>query len=103
MGEKAYTRALGEDARKRHFHKTLRGKVVNFVVQLEMKVGGVWKPVIRYDCAHDFSHIDRYNMHGEQEKEALQLSYAESLTLADDDIDLNWETYKTRFLEGQFL
>ena len=39
----------------------------------------------------------------EIEKEALQLSYAESLTLADDDIDLNWETYKTRFLEGQFL
>jgi hypothetical protein len=102
VGEKAYTRALGEDARKRHSHKTLRGKVINFVVQLEVKVDGVWKPVIRYDCAHDFSHIDRYNIHGEQEKEALQLSYAESLTLADDDIDLNWETYKTRFSEGQF-
>ena len=102
MGEKAYTRALGGDARKRHFHKTDRGKVTNFAVQLEVKVDGAWQPVIRYDCAHDFSHIDRYNMRGEQEKEALQLSYAESLTLADDDIDLNWETYKTRFLEGQF-
>jgi hypothetical protein len=102
VGEKAYTRALGEDTRKRHFHRTERGKVINFAVQLEVKVDGVWQPVIRYDCAHDFSHIDRYNIHGEQEKEALQLSYAESLTLADDDIDLNWETYKTRFLEGQF-
>ena len=102
MGEKAYTRALGEDARKRHFHKTERGKVISFAVQLEVKIEGTWQPVIRYDCAHDFSHIDRYNMRGEQEKEALQLSYAESLTLADDDIDLNWETYKTRFLEGQF-
>jgi hypothetical protein len=102
VGEKTYTRALGEDARKRHFHKTERGKVINFAVQLEVKVTGAWQPVIRYDCAHDFSHIDRYNMRGEQEKEALQLSYAESLTLADDDIDLNWETYKTRFLEGQF-
>ena len=102
MGEKTYTRALGEDARKRHFHKTERGKVISFAVQLEVKVEGTWQPVIRYDCAHDFSHIDRYNMRGEQAKEALQLSYAESLTLADDDIDLNWETYKTRFLEGQF-
>ena len=102
MGEKIYTRALGENARKRHFHKTEHGKVINFAVQLEVKVDGAWQPVIRYDCAHDFSHIDRYNIHGEQEKEALQLSYAESLTLADDDIDLNWETYKTRFLEGQF-
>ena len=100
MGEKSYTRALGEDARKRHFHKTERGNVVNFAVQLEVRVDGAWQPVIRYDCAHDFSHIDRYNMRGEQEKETLQLSYAESLTLADDDIDLNWETYKMRFLEG---
>ena len=102
MGEKTYTRALGEDARKRHFHKTERSKVINFAVQLEVKIDGVWRPVIRYDCAHDFSLIDRYNIHGKQEKEALQLSYAESLTLADDDIDLNWETYKTRFLEGEF-
>jgi hypothetical protein len=70
------------------------------VVQLEVKVEGVWRPVIRYDCAHDFSHIDRYNIDGAQEKEALHLPYAESLTLADDDIDLNWEVYKTRFLEG---
>jgi hypothetical protein len=102
MGEKTYTRALGMGARKRHFHKTERGKVINFAVQLEVKIDGTWQPVIRYDCAHNFPHIDRYNMRGEQEKEALQLSYAESLTLADDDIDLNWETYKTRFLEGQF-
>jgi hypothetical protein len=100
VGERTYTRALGEDARKRHFHKTERDKVINFAVQLEVKIDGAWQPVIRYDCAHDFSHIDRYNMRGEQEKEALQLSYAESLTLADDDIDLNWETFKTRFLEG---
>jgi hypothetical protein len=102
VGEKTYTRALGANARKRHFHKTERGKVINFTVQLEVKVKGAWQPVIRYDCAHDFSHIDRYNMRGEQAKEALQLPYAESLTLADDDIDLNWETYKMRFLEGQF-
>jgi hypothetical protein len=101
VGEKTYTRALGEHARKRHFHKIERGTVVDFVVQLEVNVGGVWQPVIRYDCAHDFSHIDRYNIHGEKEKEALQLSYAESLTLADDDIDLNWETYKAKFLEGE--
>jgi hypothetical protein len=101
VGEKAYTRALGKDARKRHYHKTERGKVIHFAVQVEVRIDGAWQPVIRYDCAHDFSHIDRYNIHGEQEKEALQLSYAESLTLADDDIDLNWEAYKAKFLEGE--
>lgn len=73
MGEKTYARALGERARKRHFHKTDRGKVVNFMVQREVEVNGTWRPVIRYDCAHDFSHIDRYNIRGEQEKETLQL------------------------------
>ncbi len=102
MGEKTYVRALGEGARKRHYHKTDKGAVIGFMVQLEVAVNGIWRPVIRYDCAHDFSHIDRYNVDGKQEKEQLQLPYDETLTLADEDIDLNWETYKARFLEGQF-
>ncbi len=102
MGEKQYIRALGEGARKRHVHKTEHGMVVHFMVQLEVKVHDTWQPIIRYDCAHDFSHIDRYNRDGEQEKEQLHLPYDEALTLADEDIDLNWETYQTRFLEGRF-
>lgn len=100
MAEKTYTRVLGEDARKRHYHKTEKSKVIDFVVQLEVKIGNEWKPVIRYDCSHDFSHIDRYNLRGEQEKEELHLSYAESLTLADEDINMNWESYKEKFLKG---
>lgn len=102
MAEKTYTRALGENARKRHYHKTEKGNVVDFAVQLEAKLEGEWKPVIRYDCSHDFSHIDRYNVRGEQEKEVLDLPYAESLTLADEDINLNWENYRDRFLRGEF-
>jgi hypothetical protein len=102
VGEKTYVRALREGARKRHYPKTDKGAVTGFMVQLEIAVNGVWRPVIRYDCAHDFSHIDRYNVDGKQEKEQLQFPYDEALTLADEDIDLNLETYKTRFLEGQF-
>jgi hypothetical protein len=90
---------LGEQARKRHYHKTEKGKVLKFVVQLEVKVEDTWKPVIRYDCAHDFSHIDRYNAQGKQSKEELHLPYAESLTLADEDINVNWEQYRVRFFE----
>jgi len=93
---------LGENARKRHTHKTDKGKVVDFIVQLEVKVGGIWKPVIRYDCAHDFAHVDRYNISGETLKEELHLSYAEGLTLADEDINLNWDSYKERFLRGKY-
>jgi len=102
MSEKAYTRALGENARKRHYHKTEKGKVVNFVVQLEVKVEGSWKSVIRYDCAHDFAHLDRYNISGETSKEELHLPYAECLTLADEDININWASYAERFLRGEF-
>lgn len=47
-----YDRPLGRGARKRHYHKTERGKVADFMVQLEVTVKGEWKEVIRYDCTH---------------------------------------------------
>jgi len=55
-----------------------------------------------YDCSHDYAHIDRYNLRGKQRKEQLHLSFAEALTLADEDIDLNWELYKEKFLKGGY-
>ncbi len=91
-----------EDARKRHYHKTEKGKVIEFVVQLEVKIEGKWKPVIRYDCSHKFAHIDRYNIKGKKIKEEINLTHEESLTLADEDININWELYKERFLRGGY-
>ena len=101
MGEKTYTRDLGEGARKRHYHKTEKGKVIYFAVQLEVELEGKWKPVIRYDCSHDFAHIDRQNNKGKKIKENIYLTYEESLTLADEDININWEFYKDKFLRGE--
>ena len=73
------------------------------MVQLEVEVEkGVWKPVVRYDCAHNFAHRDRYNLKGDREKEASELSYADSLDLADKDINDNWDIYQERFLRGNF-
>jgi hypothetical protein len=102
MPERTYTRTLGENTRKRHFHKTEGGRVVDFVVQLEIKLDDEWKTVLRYDCAHDFSHIDRYNIAGKQRKEKLRLPYTEALSLADEDVNVNWQTYTERFLRGEF-
>lgn len=103
MAEKSYLIRLGEGARKRHYHKTEEGQVVAFTVQLEVEVEeDAWRSVIRYDCAHDFAHRDRYNLRGEQEKEELPLTYSEALDLADKDINDNWETYKERFLRGMY-
>lgn len=71
------------------------------MVQLEVEVEeSVWRAVLRYDCAHDFVHRDRYNLHGEQDKEELSLTYTVALDLADKDINENWEVYKERFLRG---
>ena len=103
MAEKTYLIRLGDGARKRHYHRTESGSVIAFMVQLEVKVEeGEWKPVLRYDCAHDFAHRDRYNIRGEQDKEELHLRYAEALNLADRDINQNWALYKERFLLGMY-
>ena len=102
MAEKEYLIRLGEGARKRHYHNTDKGNLVAFMVQLEVEVeDGIWKPVIRYDCAHDFAHRDQYNLRGDQDKQEIALSYAESLDLADKDID-NWDIYQQRFLRGDY-
>ena len=100
MAEKEYIIPYSEDVRKRHYHHTTKGKVVKFVVQLEVNHEVDWKEVIRYDCAHGFAHRDSYNLRGNSKKEELYLSFEDALTLADDDIDDNWEIYKQRFLEG---
>jgi hypothetical protein len=103
LTEKEYLIRLGERARKRHYHKTDKGRVIAFMVQLEVEVEeGVWKPVIRYDCAHDFAHRDRYNLKGDRDKEEIALSYTESLDLADRDVNANWDIYQERFLRGEF-
>src|SRR3972149_7120371 len=73
------------------------------VVQLEIKYEGIWKEVIRYDCAHGFAHRDAYNLQGKHTKEELFLSFEDALTLADEDIDDNWEDYRRRFLEGGII
>jgi len=93
---------LDVDVRKKHYHFTEAGKVVKFMVQLEVKIEESWKPVIRYDCSHDYAHKDCYNMEGKSKKINLYLDYKDALNLADDDINENWEIYRERFLRGDF-
>lgn len=80
MAEKEYIIPYSEDVRKRHYHKTTRGKVVKFMVQLEVKYEGDWKQVVRYDCAHGYAHRDSYNLHGKHKKDELYLSFEDALT-----------------------
>jgi hypothetical protein len=98
--EKEFIIPYSNNVRKRHYHKTTRGKVVKFVVQLEIKYKTKWREVVRYDCAHGYAHRDSYNLLGRHTKEELYLRFEDALILADDDIDENWKNYKRKFLEG---
>lgn len=101
MSEKEYLIMLDFDARKRHYHKAESGRITEFMVQLEIRVGESWKEVIRYDCAHAYAHKDCYNIKGRRKKISLCIDYNEALNMADDDINENWEHYKERFLKGE--
>lgn len=61
MTERGYILPVTSDVRIRHYHKTQKGKVTDFLLQLEVKFRGNWREVIRYDTSHGFTHIDRYN------------------------------------------
>ena len=100
MAEREYIIPYSRDARKRHYHKTMKGRVVKFMVQLEVEYKGAWREVVRYDCAHGFAHRDSYNLSENHIKEELRMSFKEVLTLADEDLDDNWEDYKEKYLKG---
>jgi len=96
-----YVVVLDDGIRKRHMHETERGQVTRFAVQLELRIGVVWMPVIRYDNAHGFTHKDIYSRDGSVVKEGLDLGIDSALTYGDWDINENWEQYVRQFTGGQ--
>ncbi|KKU44985.1 MAG: hypothetical protein UX64_C0040G0007 [Microgenomates group bacterium GW2011_GWC2_46_7] len=89
-----------DGVRKRHYHETEKNKVAYFAVQLEVAVKGEWKVVIRYNCSHGFSHMDKYDIKGNRTKKMLNLSFESALTFGDWDISKNWLKHKEEFLGG---
>lgn len=88
--------------RKRHEHTTVQGRVIRFVVQYETFIEGEWQAVVRYDTAHGFPHVDRMFPDGTTEKiPLLTKDMGEALTVADQDIEENWERYKADYLKGR--
>lgn len=86
--------------RKRHHHETEKGEILYFAVQLEVKVGEEWKVVVRYDCSHNYSHVDKYDAKGNRVKVPLDLSFESALTFGEWDINENWPKYVEQFLKG---
>jgi hypothetical protein len=92
---------MDDGVRKRHRHETKAGKVINFVVQLEIRIEEERKVAIRYDCAHGFSHVDRYDKMGKQTKLPMNLQFESALTYGDWDINENWQHYRDALLRGR--
>lgn len=95
-----YTYLLTFNDRKQHEHVTEYGAVKRFAVQYEIFIDGNWRPIIRYDTAHGFPHMDRIYPDGTVEKiPLLTRDLGEALTFADKDIDENWARYKEAYLK----
>lgn len=90
---------LSDKDKKRHEHLIDKGKVVGFVAQYEILLENKWIPVVRYDTAHGYAHKDLMNPDGSKEKIFIGVAdLNEALTMADKDINENWERYKERYL-----
>jgi hypothetical protein len=97
---KGFVIPYAHDCRKRHQHHRYRNEIVEFVVQLEILVKGMWHPIIRYDTAHGFAHCDIIHYSGKIEKVRMPtLNYKEALTYADEDLNENWQVYRNRYLK----
>ena len=99
MGEREYLRIISSDSRIRVSFVVEKGKVKTFVTQYELLVKKKWYPVIRYDTAHSFVHIDVINPDGTKVKKELHfINYNEALTYSILDLNTNWGKYKKQFV-----
>jgi len=71
------------------------------MVQLEVFGDGDWKPVVRYDSAHGFAHMDRFDTAGNRIKVPLELNFNSALAYGEWDINMNWPQYVKAFLKKE--
>lgn len=77
-----------------------QGTIFEFIIQLEIAIGGNWVPIRRYDTAHGFSHCDIIHAHGEIEKEPIPATnFNEALTIAEHDLRHLWRFYRDEFIK----
>ena len=76
------------------------GQVQKFTVQLEYLIGGQWAPVVRYDTAHGFAHMDIMHPYDSAQKVPVETrDNNEALTLAVEDLTNNRTKYRRRYLQ----
>lgn len=89
---------IPDDTRMRCSYKRLRKRIVQYTVQLEIRIEEQWRPVVRYDNAHGFCHRDTIHFDGTQDKTPVYYGTAnETFTQAIEDLRTNWETHRIRY------
>ncbi len=78
---------------------TERGRVESFIVKLICDIHSHSYEVIRYDGAHGSPHKDVLDLAGHVARKVWYhyLSNEQALTMAIDDINDNYESYRERF------
>jgi len=76
-----------------------RGRILRFVVQLEVYLEDIWTPVTRYDNAHRFVHRDDIRPDGTQIKTPPMAfaSNEDAFNFALRDLRVNYSFYIERY------
>ena len=101
--EKEFTIERDDGVRERRRFRIIDGKVVYFVVQLEVLVDDGWRAVIRCDNSHSVPDCDRYKLQGDRDKFKLY-GMNSDFVFADAQRSLNasWQIYVAQFLRGEY-
>ncbi|MBI3979238.1 MAG: hypothetical protein HY331_13730 [Chloroflexi bacterium] len=89
MGKTSWLYELSDRDRLRFEVAYDRERVYRTSVQLECAIEGEYRPVVRYDNAHEFCHQDRLWPDGRTEKTTIAVPPAELATLAQQDLREN--------------
>ncbi len=101
MNENEFFIPLPDAATLRVRYLKDRGRILRFVVQLEILIDHDWTPIVRYDNAHQFVHRDDLKPDGSQIKTPPMAftNNADAFGFALQDLRTNYRFYVQRYLQ----
>ena len=97
MSKKQYLIKISDLDRIRVELEIAKGKVENFIVQLETLFAGKWRHVVRYNYSHSFPHRDLIFIDGKKSKEKIyENNLSKVVNLAIKELKRNWKKYLWR-------
>lgn len=101
MEQREFHIPLPDDSALRVRYIKDRGRILRFVVQLEVFLEGNWLPVTRYDNAHQFVHRDDMRPDGTQIKTPPMAfaSNEDAFNFALRDLKVNYSFYLERYIQ----